>query len=350
MTLEIRTPSMTIIETKEQWNRIVNSFAVHDVYYTYEYNEWNAEKENGSAKLVHFENSLGSIIYPFILRKIYCEFTKRPIYDITNAYGYGGPLIFGDPRVLEEFGKLFHQYCVRMNIISEVVRLHPLIGNASYLDKYCTLQYVRKTTAVDLTEDLPCIQQHYSHMTKRNIKKAFSHHLHCKEVEKSDENIKVFLRLYNDTMLRKTATNSYYFSSSIIKKQLVNTAISKAHMIFVYHEGQVIAAAILLTTKRFGHYHLGASDQKYLSMRPNNLLFDFMVTYSKQIGCEVLHLGGGYQEDDSLFKYKTSYTNQNNYDYYLGTKIHCKGIYQKLVALSVSGDDTTDFFPLYRKL
>lgn len=171
MTLDIRVPSMAIIETKELWNQTVKDFAVQDVYYTYEYNEWNAKQEKGIAKLVHFQNSLGSVIYPFIVRKIDFEFAGQPVYDITSAYGYGGPLISGDPGVLEEFGQLFEEYCKRTHIVSEIVRMHPLLENARYLDGYCSLQYIRKTTAVNLVGELSAIQQRYSHMTKRNIKR-----------------------------------------------------------------------------------------------------------------------------------------------------------------------------------
>ncbi len=348
MTLDIRVPSMAIIETKELWNQTVKDFAVQDVYYTYEYNEWNAKQEKGIAKLVHFQNSLGSVIYPFIVRKIDFEFAGQPVYDITSAYGYGGPLISGDPGVLEEFGQLFEEYCKRTHIVSEIVRMHPLLENARYLDGYCSLQYIRKTTAVDLAGELSAIQQRYSHMTKRNIKKAYSHHLYCREVEKNEEHTGLFLKLYNETMQRKSAANNYYFSPARLKDQLADTAISKSHLIFVYHGEQVIAAAILFTAERFAHYHLGASDERFLSMRPNNLLFDFMVAFSKGKGCELLHLGGGYQEGDSLFKYKSSFTNQNNYDYYLGTNIYHDSLYEELTKLNGCTGES-GFFPLYRK-
>lgn len=349
MTLDIRVPSMAIIDTKEQWNRAVNDFAVQDVYYTYEYNEWNAKKEQGQAKLVHFQNNLGSVIYPFIIRKIDAVVAGSPLYDITSAYGYGGPLISGDPGVLKEFRELFQAYCQNANIVSEIVRMHPLLENAHYLQGYCTLQYIRKTTAVNLAGELSAIRQHYSHMAKRNIKKARSHQLYCRAVEKSDKNIGVFLKLYNETMQRKSAARYYYFSEAQIEQQLADTAISKSHLLFVFHEAQVIAAAIVLTANRFAHYHLGASDTRYLSMRPNNLLFDFMVAFSKDKGCQTLHLGGGYQEGDSLFKYKSSFTNQNYYDYYLGTNIYQHDIYKKLAELKGKANEVGGFFPIYRK-
>lgn len=350
MMIDIQVPNITVIEKKEHWDKIVNGFPVKDVYYTYEYCQWDAEKENGQAKLVVFENHFGRVLYPFILRKI-DQYTTKPIYDMTTPYGYGGPLIAGDKRVLEEFIPLFREYCSKANIVSEIIRLHPLLKNADYLADYCKLNYIRQTTAVDLSEDLAHIQQQYSQMTKRNIKKAVSNNLHCKKVEKNDENIEIFRGLYNATMKRKQAAESYYYSFSSIQQQLVETTISQSHLLFVYLDEQVVAAAILFSTSDYAHYHLGASDQAYLLLRPNNLLFNFMVELAKELNCGVLHLGGGYEESDSLFKYKTSFTGNNNYDYYLGTNIYNPEIYAELVEMAASRSHLTEsYFPLYRSL
>ncbi|HSP22265.1 MAG TPA: GNAT family N-acetyltransferase [Planococcus sp. (in: firmicutes)] len=348
MMIDTRVPHITVIEKKEHWDKVINEFPVNDVYYTYEYCEWNAQKENGQAKLVYFENDLGRVIYPFILRRI-DHYTEKPIYDITTPYGYGGPLISGEEEVLEEFTSGFRDYCLEMDVVSEVIRLHPLLNNASYLGGYCKLNYIRKTTAVDLSGSLTQIQQEYSQMTKRNIKKALFNNLYCKKVNKSNENIETFLNLYNATMKRKEAAESYYYCFSSIQKQLMDTSVSKTHLLFIYSGEKVIAAAILYTTKYFAHYHLGASDKNYLDLRPNNLLFNSMVVLAKKMNCSLLHLGGGYQESDSLFKYKSSFTNDNNYDYFLGTNIYNLQIYAELVEMAASRSCLTEgYFPLYR--
>lgn len=342
--------NITTIENKEHWDNIVNEFPIKDVYYTYEYCQWDAEKENGQAKLVFFENRFGRVIYPFILRKIE-QYEKQPVYDITTPYGYGGPLVFGDPRVLEEFKILFHDYCTEANIVSEIIRLHPLLNNASYLDGYCKLNYIRKTTAVDLSGDLAHVQQQYSRMTKRNIKKAVSNNLYCKKVEKNAHNIEIFKELYNSTMMRKKAAASYFFSSASLTQQLKDTAVSQSQLLFVYLDDKVIAGAVLYTTEDFAHYHLGASDKEFLELRPNNLLFDAMVISSKEMNCKLLHLGGGYEESDSLFKYKSSYTGNNNYDYFLGTNIYKPEVYTELVEIAASRTNLAEnFFPLYRSI
>lgn len=350
MMINNQVSNIMVIDEKGIWDKVLNEFPVKDVYYTYEYCLWSAQEEGGQAKLVYFENNFGKVIYPFIVRRIE-NYPANPIYDITTPYGYGGALITGDEKVLDEFNRKFRVYCIEAGIVSEIVRLHPLLNNAGYLGTYLNLNYIRKTTAVDLSDGLSEIQQNYSKMTKRNIKKALSNGLYCVEVDKCEENIEIFLKLYGSTMERKNAKDNYFFDYNSLQKQLFDTDVSKSHLLFVRSGEKVIAASILYTANDFAHYHLGASDKDYLDLRPNNLLFNFMVELSKDLNCRLLHLGGGYQENDSLFKYKTSFTNNNNYKYFLGTNIYNQRIYDELVEIAACREELKeDYFPLYRSI
>lgn len=341
---------MEIVNDAKRWDFLVDKFEVHDVYYTYQYCNSAALLEDGVAKLIYFKNILGEVLYPVIIRKIETD-SELDFYDITTPYGYGGPLISGEVTVLEEFKQVFESYCHAHGIISEVIRLHPLLDNASYLSTYCELKYIRKTTAVNLDEGIEKVRQNYTKMNKRNIHKAKKSQLVCKKVEKTYENIEKFETLYQATMNRRHATEYYFFDSHFLRKQLADTSISKSHLLFAYHEDTVIAAVILYTSGKLAHYHLGASDKEYLHLRPNNLLFDFMIELTWQHNCEILHLGGGYQEDDNLFKYKTSFTNNNNYDYFIGMNIFDEESYQQVVERKRHDYELTEgFFPQYRGL
>ncbi|EGQ27596.1 FemAB family peptidoglycan biosynthesis protein [Sporosarcina newyorkensis 2681] len=321
---------LEVFETRDEWNGVLEKLSLIDVYYTYEYCSSSAELQNGSAKLIYFENELGIVVYPIIKREIDSALCLN-VFDIITPYGYGGPLFFGDQAILNDFRKVFFLYCKNEGIVSEVITFHPLIDNALAMEDYCNLQFVRKTTAVDLTDDLETIRSQYSGMNKRNIKKAQQYGLTYKSVEKSPENINTFFNLYNGTMNRLKSTSFYYFPLNVIKQQLMDTPISKSHLLFVYNGDQVIAAAILFTGTHFAHYHLSGSDEQYLSMKPNNLIFDFMIELSKTEGCRLLHLGGGYEEDDGLFRYKTSFSNHNIFDYYIGKNILNPKVYKLLL-------------------
>lgn len=350
MGTDTRYSKLAIIEQREAWNNTVSNFRQFDVYYTYEYCHWTAKLENGQAKLIFFENEWGSVIYPIIIRPITSHLGGQ-FYDITSPYGYGGPLVSKNELVLKEFASVFQTYCLENHIVSEVIRLHPLLKNADYLGDYCKLKYVRKTTAIDLMPDLQDIRSTYSSMNKRNIKKAFKHNLQCRVVEKNIENIEIFLDLYKTTMDRKNADDYYYFNYAIFKDQLIDTAFSKSYLLFVFYGEKVISAVLLLTSKDLAHYHLGASDKEYLDLRPNNLIFDFMVQYAKEKGCKLLHLGGGYQENDSLFEFKSSFTNGNHFNFMLGMNIYNMDIYEELVKQANSQSVIKEgFFPLYRSI
>ncbi|WP_438319188.1 GNAT family N-acetyltransferase [Sporosarcina sp. FA9] len=337
-----------VTESHEQWNRIVGSIKFNDIYYTYEYCSTIAKLEKGKAKLFYYENHMGIVIYPVIVREINSKY-KKTIYDMITPYGYGGPLVNGIKEVLKKFRTEFILYCKKNNIISEVINFHPLYNNASSMGNYCNLYLKGETTAVNLTNELNMIRSQYTSMNKRNILKAHKNGLKCEEVTKSADNINVFLGLYNETMNRNNASDFYYFSYDIIDELLIDTGTSNSHLLFVYYGEIVISAVLLFTTANFSHYHLGASRTEYLYLRPNNLIFDYMVEFSKNKDCTYLHLGGGYEENDNLFKYKTSFTNNNNYEYYIGTNILDVDVYDFVVEEKrLDHILNENYFPLYR--
>lgn len=339
---------LEVIQSQKKWSEIVENLGLKDIYYTYEYCHNSAQSEKGIAKLLYFENELGAVVYPIVKRKIETSYA-REIYDIITPYGYGGPLVIGNKEVLKDFREELTTYCEKNNIITEIIRFHPLINNAEMMGNYCNLQYIRKTTAVDLTNDIETIKSQYSKMNKRNIKRAYKNGLVCKEVNKTKDNIEIFLDLYNETMDRQNALSYYYFPSDQIESQLKDTEVYQAHLLFVYHEDKVVSATILYTTKKFAHYYLGASASEYLYLRPNNLIFNYMVELSKKKGCKSLHLGGGYEEDDGLFRYKCSFSNNNMFDYYIGKSIFNKKVYDVLVdERKKECGIKENFFPLYR--
>jgi hypothetical protein len=336
-----------IIDNNEDWDKVLAQFNNTDVYYAYPYGKLFEEKEQARLLGVYFEYKASRLFYPFLLRSI--AYLPGNFYDIVTPYGYGGPLVEGDPQVVEAFYQYFRLYCKDRNIITETIRFHPLLENHQYVKDLMTVPYIRKTTAVDLTQTLEEIRNGYTSSNKRNIKKAQKNGLVCREAEKTSENISLFHSLYKETMDRNEATTFYYFDQVFFEKQLEDCSYSKAKLLFVWNENEVIAGAILLIGNPFAHYHLGASKTDYLSLRPNNLLFDFMVEISKGGGASILHLGGGYAENDGLFAFKSSFTNGNHYDFYLGKKVYNDEVYEELNELAAQKYKLSEsYFPRYR--
>ncbi|HEY2420682.1 MAG TPA: GNAT family N-acetyltransferase [Neobacillus sp.] len=337
-----------IIDNRNRWISILRNFNPIDCYYSFEYGKSFARKEDGELFAAYFENGKTKIFYPFIKRQV--PFVKEEIFDIVTPYGYGGPhIVWADEDSVLLFNELFGHYCKTNRIITETIRFHPLYGNQKFFKNLFDVEYIRQTTAVDLTLALEEIRNHYTSMTKRNIKTARKNNLTCVVAEGNKDNIHSFMDLYYETMKRLHATNYYYFDEEFFLEQVKDTDISNTHLLVTKMNNEIIAAVMVLTGQEFSHYHLGASRTNSLALRPNNLLFDFMIEFCQSKGSKMLHLGGGYRDNDGLFTFKTSFTNQNHFPYYIGKKVHDALEYSRIIdRLTKEFQVNESYFPIYR--
>jgi hypothetical protein len=336
-----------IIENEGIWSKTISHFNNPDCYYSYQYGNLFARKEEGSLLSAYYEDREGKVFYPFIRRKV--PYIEEDIFDIVTPYGYGGPLIDGDLEIVEKFYKEFTIYCKSQSIITETIRFHPMYENHHFYKKLMEVSFIRQTTAVDLSASLEDIRKQYSSMNKRNIKKAQNQALTCFVAENKQENIRIFMDLYKETMDRNSAVTYYYFDEDYFSNQLKETDLSNTFLLFTKLGHEIIAGVMVLIGEEFSHYHLGASRTNFLGMKPNNVLFDYMIEFCKLKGSKLLHLGGGYRKDDGLFKFKTSFTNHNNYNYYMGRKIHNPELYKEIIERLKEQYHLNDhYFPIYR--
>jgi lipid II:glycine glycyltransferase (peptidoglycan interpeptide bridge formation enzyme) len=335
-----------IIELPSLWNSLLRDFENADSYYSYEYGQLIAQKEKGKLKAAYFENDVTKIFYPFIKREV--KTGNHDLFDLVTPYGYGGPLLKGENSSINEFYRHFNRYCADNKIVSEVIRFHPLYRNHQICTENMEVEYIRKTTAVDLSRPLEEIRESYSSLTKRNIIKAQKNNLSCIVADKNPENIQEFFKMYTETMDRNSADEYYYFDEKQLTKQLTDTPQTQSYLLFAQLNNHIIAGVILFVGSEYAHYHLGGSYTEHLTLRPNNILFDYMIEFSKKQGVKQLHLGGGYQEGDGLFKFKSSFTNSNHFGYYIGKKIHDHVEYNNLVNKLNLDSSEDSYFPLYR--
>ncbi|SFQ35978.1 lipid II:glycine glycyltransferase FemX [Salibacterium halotolerans] len=340
---------LKIIKSSEEWKEILTNFHHIDVYYTFEYGALFAEVEQGELQGAFFEYKDCRLFYSYIIREI--PDTDSKFYDIVTPYGYGGPYVEGNSKeeCVEQFYEHFSEYCRENNIVSEIIRFHPLLNNVQYCAASVNTRYIRKTTGLDLSNSYEVIKTNYSSMSRRNVRKAERQGLYCRVVEKTPENIHTFMQMYHETMDRNHASSYYYFDYDFFKKQLKDSVFHSNELIFAFSEETVIGAVILMMGRDYSHYHLGCSSTSYLKLRPNNILFDYMISRSKDKNLTYLHLGGGYSEDDGLFRFKTSFTNNEVFDYYLGTNVFNEEKYNDLVHYMKSQYTLDEnFFPQYR--
>ncbi|NRD76323.1 GNAT family N-acetyltransferase [Bacillus sp. BRMEA1] len=339
-----------VLGPDDNWNLYIKRFSHLDIYYSREYLQLFAKEQHGISEAIYYENDDGKVFYPYIKREIQI---KEGYFDTITPYGYGGPVLEGKQTVMKEFYDCFKAYCLKQNIITETVCLHPLLNNVNDIKDVMPVDFLRKTTAVDLTLPLDDIRQNYSSNNRRNIRKAIREGVQVTVTNKKEDIIR-FKELYDETMDRNNALSFYYFDKEYFFRQMEDTALSKSYLLTAKYNGKMISGILLIIGQEYAHCHLVASKTEFLHLRPNNLLFDYMIEFSKTAGAKALHLGGGYKDHDSLFRFKTLFSNNNNFDYYLGKNIIDQKIYDELsqaaLAHSSAEKGERSFFPLYRKI
>ncbi|WP_084780380.1 lipid II:glycine glycyltransferase FemX [Bacillus massilinigeriensis] len=344
---KIKKYQFIVLKGGDDWSSFTRMFSNLDIYYSKNYVSLFAEIQKGVPEAVFFENENGKVFYPFIKREIEL---KKGYFDIVTPYGYGGPILEGSPWLLKLFYKQFKKYALSQRIVTETVTFHPVLDNVKYMKNIMELEKIRMTTAVDLTPTLEEIRNNYSSQNIRNIKKAKREGVEIIQSTQQEE-IKAFIEMYYETMDRNEASQFYYFPASYFFRQMEETDLSNTVLLLAKCNGEIIGGILFIYGKEYAHYHLGASRSDYLHLRVNNLLFDAMIELSKSLGLKALHLGGGKVEGDSLYKFKASFSNHNDYQYYLGKQIFNEETYRELIEISKINHlipSQSNFFPAYR--
>ena len=76
-----------------------------------------------------------------------------------------------------------------------------------------------------------------------------------------------------------------------------------------------------------------------------------IIKWAKAKGLKRFILGGGYGEDDGIFKYKKSFSPNGIHKFYIGKKIFDRDKYDELIKIrnsDLSFDKDTLYFPQYR--
>jgi len=339
-----------------EWHEYLKKLRTADIYFTPEYCRIYEENGEGIAQLFIYKDGNQFIYYPYILREIHYSHGPTAnkdanLYDITTPYGYGGPLTNAEGRearikIFSDFEDVFHQYCVDQHIISEFVRFHPLLCN---YEDYSAVEptFIRNTIYIDLRLSADELWSNYSKNNRNRIRRSQKEDLTVTVGKYED--MEAFIRLYYSTMEKKQADDYYYFS----KKFMWNTVDflqGNIDLMEVSYGNQVIASCLFMHYDNYVHYHLMGSDQQYLSYCPVNLLIHRAALWAKEKGYQFLHLGGGYEDNDNLLRFKRGFNVLDTANFYIGRKIHCLESYHWILQqMQLNLDHGNTYFPAYRQ-
>lgn len=348
-----------IITDKKEWSESLKNFKEKDIYFEYEYLDLY-RTDTDTPILFFMTSSLGKAIYPFMLRDISYEeklngkIEKNKYFDITTAYGYGGPIV--EPlnekdreNLLKEFYSKLNDYYREKNIVTEFIRFSPLLLNHKDMDTVIDSSFLRKTVATDLQSYGDPIYGEVKKRKRNSAKKCRK--LGMKTVfEFAPKNFDRQLKIYYDTMERNDATDFYYFSKDYFEK-MFKTLSENLLLVNVMLDEKLIGFELCFLYEKFIHTHLAGTLSEHLRDSPNDLSIVDVISWGHENGYKYLFAGGGTtnEEDDSLLFYKRSFSKNTEFDFHVGQKIWNPVVYDKLCSLAHGSElPDHDFFPLYR--
>ncbi|MEM6612205.1 MAG: GNAT family N-acetyltransferase, partial [Cyanobacteria bacterium P01_C01_bin.72] len=165
--------------------------------------------------------------------------------------------------------------------------------------------------------------------------------------------IEEFMAIYEETMDRVQAQDSYYFSRDYFEGLL--KLGSKIHLGIIELSDEIVCACLFFESCGIVQAHLGGTKTEFLKQSPFNLLLHHMRLWAKERGNQYLHIGGGVGGNkDNLYTFKSGFSKQRH-EFYTLRSIVDAAKYNELVqlrakAIAKSAEELAQspFFPAYR--
>lgn len=321
------------------WNQLVTEKLKNDPMLKASYYSLFSDHEN-CGMAAFYENDQGIIIYPFIKRTIP---SIHKCYDIISAYGYSGPHTSGNITAenWKEFWERFDEWCHKSAIISEVIKFG-LFGNEDccYPGK---IEEIMNNIVRPLNISITDLFRDYEHKVRKNVKRAIKYGL---VFEDSWGNTEDFLKIYYETMDRKNADKKYYFSRNFFES-LYLVMKENCCTFFVTYNGIPISTELVLLSDENIYSYLGGTVQSYFEMRPNDFLKSKIIEWGHKKGYKNYILGGGYGEEDGIYRYKKSFAPNGIKKFEIGSRKLDTMRYEQIC--TEKGIDPNDnYIPAYR--
>lgn len=333
---------------REEWRALLREVQAEDVFFSPEYLKCNEILYNGQAECFVYQGPEALIIYPYII----CPIEGTNYFDITSAYGFGGFIGWPRYKELDNFRKLFREYCHKRGIVSEFIRFHPFYGNHQIsTDETENVTFLQNVvySRTDISEDE--IKRSINKEAWKKIRKAMRNEL--KLIHSLDDYYyEEFINIYYETMIRLNAAKFYLFSRDFfVMLKLLN---HRSLQLFLASYGdEIIGGLLVVSSEDFSYNFLSGSKTCYNFQGVNDFLQYNALSWAGQTGKKKHMLGGGLKGEDSLFKFKAKFS-PLRLSYYIGRYIYLPDAYEKLCNeyySSISHSPLTvdhNWFPVYR--
>jgi hypothetical protein len=306
---------------EKRWIALVESSSDQDVYYLPEYARASAEIEHTKPLALIAGSSQGWTLAPLLVRRISAGSGDSALewLDAGTPYGYGGLLNAPGCVCQETIASFFHQlhaWCASRKIICCVLRLHPLLDQQNWIDRAGAWQkrllvHPRGPTySIRLSEWDENLNQPSSLRRDRKADmRLASRNLHAIQGTGIDEDIdaklRVFKALYRPMMDGKKAEQFHRFPDSYFEK--LAKLGKRFGIVIAMHGTEPAGANLFLFGSRYAHGHLAATSEVGRKYGTATYLNVEGARWSRQLGSELLHLGGGLKPGDLLEEFKRSF-------------------------------------------
>ncbi|MEI6442540.1 MAG: FemAB family protein [Nostocales cyanobacterium ELA583] len=343
------------------WLEALNEIR-YDVYHLPQYFNLEASRTKTIPEACLISEGKKIFFAPYLLRKcndlISPEFQIPDIFDIISPYGYPGIIVNETaakaPDFLEKAFFYFRNELQAKGICSAFLRLHPIINEdivASLKSDIFTPNGQTVSINLKLSEEELWAHTRKGHQSTINKCKRLGF---TARVVNFADYYDEFIEIYEETMNRVQANESYYFDDTYFQ-DLLNLK-NKLHLCIVEFENQVTCASLFFENCGIMQAHLGGTKNDFIKQSPFNFLLHYMRIWGKERGNEYLHIGGGIggSTEDSLFTFKSGFSRQRHNFFTLrlitDTEKYMYLVKSRAKYLNIEVEELlkSKFFPAYR--
>jgi hypothetical protein len=295
------------------------------------------------------EDERGAILFPLLLRPIAAEpwaSAGEERLDAVTPYGYGGPFAWGSCDE-EAFWRAHAAWCREERIVSTFARLSLFPEQLAGFPG--DVEVRARNIVVPLEGGREALWHGYEGKVRRWVHVAERAGLEV-EVDRAGARIDEFLAVYTHTMERHRAERWYFFPRAFFA-QLAARLLGQFAFFHTLLRGEVVSSDLVLCSEEHVYYFLGGTYAEAFPLGPNYLLKHHIATWAAGEGKKGYVLGGGYEPDDGLFRYKRAYARRGEVPFRVGRLVHDDASYTALVAARAAArgwSPRPGFFPTYR--
>ncbi len=340
------------LDEADKWDAVVRSFRNHDAYWLSGYARSLQLHGDGEPLLFSYDDGATRGVNVAMRRDVTTAPQLRGVleegrwFDLTTPYGYGGWLIEGDGA--DRLFRAYHGWLEGSGIVCEFVRFHPLAGNHEACRSFYEVVRLGEVVWMDLSSPEE-IWRNLTSECRNRVRKATKGGVRVHDGN-SPEAYELFRRIYNATMDRKGADGHYYFGSPFYEA-LASGLSQNSRVFWAERDGEPIAASVMIYANGRMSFHLSGSLEEHNRLAPNNLIMHEAALWGCERGCRTLLLGGGVgSQDDTLLRYKRTFSRGGRGHFYIGKRVVSPEAYDWLCGLAGRGGPSAEgpFFPRYR--